>query len=267
LQKLRSLAGSVFVGDALRTHLDLRANLVDYLSQQDFRATPDPPALLDDRAASQKALAEAACAMHFFGGASDAALEAVEDSIEYCQGPTVLFQPFRAKLSAAEEFLLTNLPHDRYPQRVGPNESEVKDYLKNILTRTRKATAGAPPALGLICQPADFSWASKFQADQLSVDYPRFLLEKLTAMDRIRRWRTMVRSSHGLIFYQGESEESELERVRKLAEESGSRALQRWYLSSPNLDAKRAKRPADPAYDDGLKEFLNEVRRRAGGGS
>lgn len=58
--------------------MELRERLADYLSQQQFRVTPDSTVLLDDRAASQKALAEAACAVHFLGDASDAPLQAVE---------------------------------------------------------------------------------------------------------------------------------------------------------------------------------------------
>ena len=77
LHKLRGRAGAVFVGRTLYSpsHMDLRNGIVDYLSEQHFRANPE--ALLDDRTASQKALAEAACAVHFLGGASAQSLGTV----------------------------------------------------------------------------------------------------------------------------------------------------------------------------------------------
>lgn len=89
---------AVFLGATLPSDMDLRGRLADYLSQQRFRATPDPD-LLDDRTATQKALAEAACAVHFVGGAGESALQAIEDSLQHCHGPTVAFQPFGATLT------------------------------------------------------------------------------------------------------------------------------------------------------------------------
>ncbi|HEY7617332.1 MAG TPA: hypothetical protein VH744_11050 [Terriglobales bacterium] len=237
---------------------------MDYLSEQHFRATPDPPALLDDRAACQQTLVESTCAVHFIGGASDRALEAIEDSIQHCAGPTVLFQPFGAKLSAAEEDFLEALTAEHYPHRVGPNETELKKFLGDLLTRTRKAARATPACLGLICEPVDFPWAEQFRPEGLSVSYPRFLQEKLSVTDRIRSWRQMVRDSHGLLFYNGRSQETLLERVWRLAEEEQSHAIRRWFLDNPDVEAKRHRRPADPTFPDGLSEFLADVRRKAG---
>jgi hypothetical protein len=67
LQKLRHLAGSVFVGSTLSSDMQLGERIADYLSQQQFRAAPDSIALLDDRTTYQEPLAEAACAVHFKG--------------------------------------------------------------------------------------------------------------------------------------------------------------------------------------------------------
>ncbi len=266
LQKLRSRAGSVFTGSPLKTNFDLRANIVDYLSEQHFRAAPDPPALLDDPEACQKALAASACAVHFVGGASDAALEQIEDSLKYCPGPTVLFQPFGAKLSAMEEEFLAELDPERYPHRIGPNEVELKRFLEDLLTRKRAAAAGTAPSLSLVCEPSDFGWAQTFNVDGLSVAYPRFLQEKLTTMERIRKWRQIVKDSHGLLFYQGQSQEPVLDRIWRMADDEQSKAVRRWYLADPGFDEKRQKRPVDPRYDEGLQDFIAEVRRRAEGG-
>lgn len=266
LQQLRSRAGSVFTGVTLNSHMDLRGSLVDYLSEQHFRAAPDPPALLEDAALCQKALAESACAVHFIGGASDAALERIESSVNYCPGPTILFRPYGAKLSPFEEELLEGLPPDKFPHRIEENEVELKQFLKDLLTRKRAAAAGSSASLSLVCDPADFPWAEAFKAAGLSTSYPKFLLEKLTNTERIGKWRQLVKDSHGLLFYQGSSPEPLLDRIWRMADSEQSKAVRKWYLADPGIDEKRKKRPADPQYDEGLQDFLAEVRRRAESG-
>ena len=265
LQKLRNCAGTVFLGASIPSDMDLRDRLADYLSWQGFRANPDPAALLDDRAATQKALAAAACAVHFVGGASESGLQAIEDSIQQCQGPTVVFQPFGSTLTAAEELLLNGLPPDRYPHRPGPNETELKKFLEELLARTGGTSTRTTASLSLVCEPADFPWAEQFTAEDISVDYPRFLLETLTNTDKIRRWRQMVRQSHGLLFYQGRSQEGILDAIRRLADEEKSTALSCWYVGEPDLEAKKQRRPAAREYPAGLPQFLADVRRRAAG--
>jgi hypothetical protein len=265
LRKLRKCAGGVFVGATLSSDLHLRERFADYLSGQHFRATPDPLALLDDRAESQKALADAACAVHFIGGASDSALEAIDDSIQHCKGPTVVFQPFGATLTASEELFLSSLPRDRYPHRPGPNETELKKFLEELLAKAGKPAERRPAALSLVCEPADFAWAEQFRAEGLTVDYPKFLLEKRTTMEQVRSWQRIVRESHGLLFYQGQSGDELLDKIQKLADGEHSNAVRRWYLDEPDLEGKKQKRPAAPAYDAGLAIFLDEVRRAAGG--
>jgi hypothetical protein len=255
----------VFLGASIPSDMDLRDRLADYLSRQRFRATPDPAALLDDRAATQKALADAACAVHFVGGASESGLQAIEDSIQQCQGPTVVFQPFGSTLTAAEELLLNGLPPDRYPHRPGPNETELKKFLEDLLARAGATSTRATASLSLVCEPADFPWAEQFNAEDISVDYPRFLLETLTNTDKIRRWRQMVRQSHGLLFYQGQSQEAILDAIRRLADEEKSTALSCWYVDEPDLEGKKHRRPAARAYPAGLTQFLADVRRRASG--
>jgi hypothetical protein len=267
LQKLRNRCGAVFVGPTLRSHMDLRANLAEYLSEHHFRTTPDPAALLDDSAATQQALVESVCALHFLGGATDQALEALELSTRLSPGPTIIFQPFGAELTEGERFVIDNLPPEHYPHRIGPNETELKKFLADLLTRTREATAAMPAPLGLVCDASDFAWAQQFSAPGLSFEYPRFLQEKLTNMDRLRRLRELVRERHGLLFYHGRSDRRLLDTLWKLADEEQSRAARRWYLDEPELDVKRKERPADSPYPEGLDSFLDEVRRRAAGGS
>lgn len=262
LRKLRGRAGGVFLGRPLSDQMDLRANLEDYLARQHFRATPDPYSLLEDRAKTQQALAESACAVHFIGGAPQETLDCIQDSVDHCPGPTILFQPFGAEVTASEEFFLEELPPERSPHRLGPNEIELKKFLEELLTRRRQIAADSA-ALGLVCDLPDLSWAGQFSAEGLSVDYPRFLQEKIPSADKLRRWRRLLRESHGLIFYHGQSAEPFLSRLERLADEEKSPALRRWYLDQPDLDAKRAKRPADPIYSEGLDDFLSQVRKRA----
>jgi hypothetical protein len=264
LQKLRSRTGAVFVGAPLDTHMDLRASLVEYLADQHFRATPEPASLLEDRAATQKALTEAACAVHFIGGATDAALEAIEDSLELCQGKTILFQPFGAKLSGGEELFLSGIAPDQHSHRMEGNETELKKFLEELLTRTRMSM-GPAAALGLVCEPADFPWAEKFRPEGLSVDYTRFLQEKFRSSD-LKLLRDFVRKSQGLLFYLGRSQEARLDTIRRMVDEVNREAVCIQYLDEPELATKRQRRPGDPVYDEGLEKFLEEVRRRAGGG-
>jgi hypothetical protein len=77
----------------------------------------------------------------------------------------------------------------------------------------------------------------------------------------------MVRQSHGLLFYQGRSDESLLEKIRRLAEEEKSPAVRCWYLGEPDIDDKQQRRPSDAPYPSGLLEFLEKVRRSAAGAS
>jgi hypothetical protein len=81
--------------------------------------------------------------------------------------------------------------------------------------------------------------------------------------ERIRRWRDFLRSSHGLLFYQGASDEARLERVHRMADEEKVDAPRRWYLAEPNLEGKRQRRPNNPTFPEGLDDFLEEVRRRS----
>jgi hypothetical protein len=179
----------------------------------------------------------------------------------------VLFQPFGAKLTATEEQFLAELNPDRYPHRIADNEVELQRFLEELLTRKRAAAAARAASLSLVCDATDFSWAQAFQAEQLTVSYPKFLQEKLTTMERIRKWRQIVKESHGLLFYQGASPESLLDRVWRMADDEQSTAVRKWYLAQPGLNEKREKRPEGSAYDEGLQDFLAEVRRRAQGGS
>jgi hypothetical protein len=192
-------------------------------------------------------------------------LECIEQSILHCTGPTVLYEPAQANLSAAEELFLDGLDRANYPHRVRGTITELEKFLKDLLGR-----AGVPDtrasSLNLICDLGDFAWARHFEAQGLSVDYPRFLLEPLSNMDKLRRWKQMVRSSSGLLFYQGNTGETLLERVERIADEEKSDAIRRWYLDHPDLASKRGRRPDDATYPEGLDQFLEDVRHRAAAG-
>lgn len=256
LQKLRNHAGAVFVGPTLSRDMDLRNRIVDYLDAEHFRAVPDE-AVLDDRAACQKALAAAACAVHFIGSASDLALERLEDSIQHAAGRTITFTPYGAALSPAEQFFFEEIDPRNYPHRLGPDETDLKKFLQDLLTAVRAAAAPAGDALGFICEPADFAIPAA-----RDLDYPRFLQEKLSAVERIRRWKAFLRERRCLLFYQGQSREDVLARVWNLAEEENAEALRRWYVDHPDLEAKRQRRPTDPVFPAGLDDLLREHTQR-----
>jgi hypothetical protein len=262
LQRLRSRAGGVFVGSPLRSNMALRDDLADYLAKQHFRATPEPASLLEDRAASRQALSEAVCGVHFVGHCSQRVLDCIEDSITFCPGPTVLFQPFGAEMSAEEDLLLLNLPAEKYPHKLGPNVVELNKFLEELLTRRPESTISAA-SLGLICDVGDIPWAQEFKASDLSVEYPRFLQDKLSNQEQIQKWRQLLKSSHGLLFYHGRSAERLLHTLAKLADQEQSAAVRRWYLAEPDVEAKRQTRMNDPIYPDGLDKFLEEVRGKA----
>ena len=111
------------------------------------------------------------------------------------------------------------------------------------MTRTREAEAPRAADLGLVCEPADFPWAEMFQAHGCSVDYPRFLQEKLTdARTAARLWTEFLKNRRGLLFYQGRSQEGKLVPVWKMAAQVDANALRRWYLDDPDLD-REARTP------------------------
>ena len=81
--------------------------------------------------------------------------------------------------------------------------------------------------------------------------------------ERIQKWRHLIRNSHGLLFYNGNSDTTHLERVWRMAEESSSNAILKWFIDNPDVEAKRLRHPSDPVYPAGLNDFLASVREKA----
>jgi hypothetical protein len=265
LWDLRRSKGKVFLGSPLRAHWDLREDLENYLSEQNFSATPDPLALLSDRKACQEALSQAACAVHFIGGATDSALQVVEDSCARCD-KTILFKPFAANISAPEKHLIDQVFGKA--QRIDGDRQELKNHLMGLLSETSKKSWTTDAWLHLVCHEPDFPWARKLQKDTLChgipTDYPRFLSDpQRTGTDNMRCWKHMIRYSKGLLFYLGLSDDERLRDIWNMAKEEKTHAETRWYLDEPRLEDKRQRYPDDPVFPAGLEEFLGVVRHRA----
>jgi hypothetical protein len=266
LRNLRSRASTVFLGSSLHTDMDLRERLASYLSNENFRTAPDFSASLDDLKQCREAITNAACAVHFIGGASDISWDVIEVSVNHCKN-TVLFKPFGVNLTAFETEFLSELQTSAIysPQIVLNNESELKQVLKDLLSQRKVASWASKASLALICDVSDFEWAQKVEYDGITAEYPRFLAEQISGTQKLRYWKQLVRDCHGLLFYYGLSDEKLLSSIWKVAEERGNSATRRWFLAEPNIVDKQNRYPQYPIYPDGLFPFLDEVRRRAAG--
>ena len=276
LRNLRRKCRPVFLGKAAETERsqNLRAWCRTELERRCFRTAPVSLLALDDSEDVRAAVQEAGLAVHFLGGADTSAMEAIETSVEVCTGPTILYQPFRADLSADERIWLDDFerrlkaPPGRYQRLAGKNDQELLALADEQITRFREeaGVAQARVDLTLVCDEADLSGVRQLKDDitgksPFALEFPDFLGAPLKAMERLRKWQDYLSRGEALLFYDGAAERNRLEPIWLKAQESRPGAKRSWFLAPPDLEDKLRKQPDALSTVGQVIGFVEEVRR------
>ncbi|MBS1872241.1 MAG: toll/interleukin-1 receptor domain-containing protein [Acidobacteria bacterium] len=269
LQRLRRNCRPVYLGKTAGTDRlqDLRTWCRCELERRFLRTAPESLQALDDPDAVRASLQEAGLAVHFLGGASPAALEAVEASVEICGGATILYQPFGVPLSDDEQIWLEafeqglKVPAGHYQRLAGKNDQELLTLIDEEIARVRDAAAAprAPLQLALVCEEADLAGVRQLQGDvakrsQLAPELPDFLSARLKAMERLRKWSDYINRAEAFLFYHGSVDRGRLELIWRKSESSKPAARRGWFLAEPDLAGKITQ------YPDGLSTVDDVIR-------
>jgi hypothetical protein len=275
LQLLRHTCKPIFLGKVANDGrwAKLRESCQRELEKGYFRTVPENIYALDDPDTTHANLQAAGLAVHFLGGSDAASREAIKTSMNTCEGLTVLFQPRWANLTPDEKVWLEGFERSVWPAPghyqwlAGKNNREllalINEQMKLVLIESDGNVARADLALtwgeagiakanlALICGEADLDGARQFQAEmktqhRIQVELPDFFEQRLTAMERWRKWhayRSYVGNMKAILFYYGASKRNWLELMWEKAENDWPNVRRRWFLVQPNLDRKREQYP------------------------
>lgn len=276
LQALRRKCRPVYVGKAGESDRSqkLREWCCAELGRRYFRTVPEALPPLDDPDQVRASLEGAGLAIHFLGDADTAALDAIETSLEVCSGPTILYQPFGAELTAVELFWLGDFERilraepGRYQRLTGKNDQELMAVIdEHIAQLPFDGGAGQPkPELALVCEEPDLEAARQLRQElavrrPTSVAIPAFAGERLKSMERLRKWLEYLSHADTQLFYSGAAEPERLELLWQTAEQRRPSARRAWFVSPPDLDVKRRQYPDALWTIDQLIHFVEGARR------
>ncbi|MCC6367489.1 MAG: toll/interleukin-1 receptor domain-containing protein [Bryobacterales bacterium] len=270
LEKLRRKCRPIFVS---RGPEQLRNWCQAELQRRQFRTTPETLTELNDAERCRVCLQEALLALHFLGGSEPASFETIEASVALCPGPTILYQPFGADLTADERIWLSDFEHDlqsepgRYQRLAEKCDQELLALIDEQVTRPPGAAAGkdVPPRLALICDAADLNGVRQLQREiqtkgPLEVQLPDFLADRLRAMDRLRKWSDFLVRGDAQIFYYGATDPARLEAIWLKAQQQKPEARRNWYVAPPDVEDKRRSYPEALWNVDQVLSFLERAR-------
>lgn len=275
LQNLRRKCWPVFLGKAAQTERSqkLRAWCRKELEHRFLRTIPEFLPALDDSEAVRASVQEAGLAVHLLGGADDSAMEAIETSVEVCTGPTILYQPFGADVSADERFWLGDFERrlrarpGHYQRLTGKNDQELLALIDEQIKRFREdlGEAQARADLALVCDETDLNGVRELKVEitsrhRFALEFPDFLGAPLKPMERLRKWQGYLSRGEALLFYHGAAERSRLEPIWQMAQESRSGTNCSWFLAPPDLDDKRLKQPDALWTADQVIQFVERAR-------
>jgi len=258
LQRLRSNCKPVFLGKTAETDRaqKLRSWCRTELERRHFRTVPESLPALEDPDGVRSSLQEAGLAIHFLGGATPAALDAIETSIVVCTGPTILYQPFGTELILDEQMWLEDFEHQlqaapgRYQRLAGKNDQELLALIDEQITQGHsEAEAGnSEVELALVCEEADLESVRQFKGDlkikhPMEVESPDFVGCRLRAMERLRKWHDYLSHGDTLLFYYGLAERNRLDLIWQTARQQRPNARSSWFLAPPDLERKRQQFP------------------------
>ena len=274
LQKLRHGCRPVFLGRTAETDRmeRLRAWCQTELERRHFRTTPESLPALEDPDLMRANLQEAGLAIHFLGGSCQAALEAIEISVAVCQGPTIVYQPFGTSLTAPEKLWLRDfelqLPSTlfAYQRLTGKNDQELLEVIDEQITRISGTSQPEDVSsdLAVVCEESDLDSVRQLKEEirakrMTDVCSPDFLIGRLRAMERLRRWQEYMSRSKALLFYQGISERERLQLMWETAQQTRSDVRCQWFVAPPDVDSKRRLDPQALWNVEQVISFLDGV--------
>lgn len=257
LRRLRRKYKPVFVGRALPGFEYLRETCLSELQKNHFRFSPESLQILDDVQACERILQQAALSVHFIGGASDTEMKIADLAAQVCPGPTVLYTPFQASITAEEELWLAEFERTlgakagSYRRIERKNDQELLSVLEQEITRVRPPAPAQPhnAELALVCDDADLDLARQLRneiqrRERFAVAYPDFLENKLLPSENTRAFQKLLKGSRAFLFCWGKTcDPSHLELISHISLKLNETAPLRWYLVEPNVDEKRKKHP------------------------
>jgi hypothetical protein len=257
LERLRQSCKPIFVGEAPdgERPQKLRDWCCKELERRHFRAVPESLLVFQDENGVVANLKDAGLSVHFVGGADEAALNAIETSAQVCAGPTILYQAFGETLTNDEQFWLQEFEQQlpvasgRYQKLQGKNDQELLALIdEQIASHARPVTNQAQVQLALVCEEPDLNGAREIKDQilarcKIEVGLPDFLAGRMTAMERLRKWRDYLTHSQRLLFYYGVAARDHLEPICLKAEQVNSPAARNWFVAPPDLEAKRHEHP------------------------
>jgi len=276
LQALRRKCRPVFLGKAADSERSqkLREWCGAELERRYFRTVPEALAPLDDADQVRAHLQDAGLAIHFLGGADSAALDAIENSVAICSGPTILYQPFGTEMAAIEQLWLGDFERElqaepgRYQRLTGKNDQELVAVIDEHIAHVPSDGAADLPKLelALVCEELDLEGLRQFQQElgvrrPTAVAFPDFLAGRLKSMERLRKWLDYFSCSGTQIFYHGAAERERLELLWQTAQQRRPDVRRNWFVAPPDLDDKRRKHPDALWTIDQVIQFVEGVRR------
>ena len=246
------------------------------LQRRCFRTVPEFLPELDDADQVCAHLQEAGSAIHFLGNADAASLDAMETSVALCSGPTILYQPFGAEVTAIERLWLSDFERGlqaqpgRYQRLAGKNDQElvavIEEHIAQVLSADGAGTT--KPAVALVCEEVDLDNARLFEQELESrlpapLALPAFLEGRPRSMERLRKWVDFFNRSEAQLFYCGAADRERLDLLWQLAEQSSPRGRRGWFVAPPGVDDKRRTYPEALWTLDQVVDFAGGGARRA----
>jgi hypothetical protein len=278
LQALRKKCPPVYLGKVSESgRLEtLREWCGAELQRRCFRTVPEFLPALDDADQVCAHLQDAGLAIHFLGNADAATLDAMETSVGVCPGPTILYQPFGAEVTAIERLWLSDFERGlqaepgRYQRLTGKNDQELFAVIEEHIAQTpsHDGAGTTKPAVALVCEEVDLDSARLFQQElerrlPASLAFPAFLESRPRSMERLRKWVDLFNRTDAQLFYFGAADRERLELLWQLAQQSSPRGSREWFVASPDVDDKRRKYPEALWTLDQVVDFAGGGARRA----
>jgi len=278
LRVARRQHGAVYVGQAYAAAENLRAGLIEEL--RGFRCIPENDIFSQEEAVRQT-LAQSKLALHFLGdtGAElPSSVEAIQWSLEHCQGKTVGYLVPGRELAEDERQLLAAIRN--HPKWTQPECTPTE--LAQILTRELESFRLPDPAtpIALACDQTDLGTVRDIAREiherdrgAFAVETPDFLAEP-GALPFIG-WKKLLARSRSILVYWGRGQKDYLDKnVNRFL--SSAKLGRAWYVSLPGPEAeqKREWQPGDPETEkiiddeqpfryERLQPFLRRIRERA----
>jgi hypothetical protein len=227
LRMMRRSRDIVYLGEFEH---EIRRKVRDELSRMGFSVEPRAYQAYTDRPTIRTLLGKAKLAIHFVGGQeSQRPLEAIQDSREYCQHSTLVYEAPGVDLSAEEKFSLEWLEDDlkqspasdsRAYDRISGTQKNLDQFLQVIHDRLEGARPVFTTQIGIACE----------EHDRQAVDFLIPEIQARTGFSVVCHGLSLLdfKKSRGILLYWGVSEGKRLRQARQVL-----RAYFAFFLAPP----------------------------------